>query len=201
MPQPTYTASNRRISMSTESTPQEQAALAWMARRHSGRWSARDEQDWQAWMDADPGHAAAWLRVQRVWDELGGLAGVTETKLRPACPARAGHGWRWAAVLAGAAALLMVWLALPPGSFAPAHIVRTALGEQRELMLADRLYARAQHRQRRESRLRPVLPLHQRAVGRGVLQGGARRSSHLSCQRRQLQGVRHRHRLRRARRR
>lgn len=124
--------------MTTNTDPHEQAALAWMARRHSGRWSERDAQDWQAWMDADPAHAAAWHRVQRAWDELGGLAEVSETELRPARPVRPWYSWRWVTMLAGTAALLlMVWLILPPGSFAPAHIERTAVGEQRELTLPD----------------------------------------------------------------
>lgn len=125
------------IGMNTKSTPHEQAALAWMARRHSGRWSARDERDWRAWMAADPAHAAAWQRVQRAWEELGGLAEVMETELPPARPAWPRPGWRWAAMLAGVAALLMIWLALPPGSFAPAQFQRTAVGEQRELTLPD----------------------------------------------------------------
>jgi transmembrane sensor len=61
--------------------PADQAALAWLARRHSGHWTAADEQTHAAWRNADPEHLAAWQRAQALWLELADLRPIALAEL------------------------------------------------------------------------------------------------------------------------
>ena len=118
----------------------DQTALEWLARRHSGCWSAVDEQAHAAWLAADAEHVAAWQRIQAVWHELAGLRPFAAAELRAAravrpprrAPWRAGLSFAGLGVLAFG--LATFWL---PGSLAPAQSYQTAKGKQRTITLAD----------------------------------------------------------------
>lgn len=48
-------------------SPIDQTAAEWVARRYSGRQDAGDAAAFQAWHDADPRHAGAYLRAEAAW--------------------------------------------------------------------------------------------------------------------------------------
>jgi len=126
--------------MTQEYPAAEHAALAWLSRRHSGRWSAADAQAHAAWLADDARHPAAWLRAQGMWEQLAGLGALAEAELCAArAPARRGAlGWRAGAVLATACAGIVIAVAfLLPGSFDGTQTYQTARGERRSLTLAD----------------------------------------------------------------
>ena len=117
----------------------EQAAMEWLARCHSGRWSAADRRAHAAWLAADPGHMDEWRRAQALWSELGGLRPYAAADLRAAHRVRA-ESWQWRAsfALAGLCALAIGLLPmLLPGSLEGTQTHQTARGEQRRLILAD----------------------------------------------------------------
>lgn len=121
--------------------PLEQAALAWLARLHSGRWTADDAAAHAAWLAADPDHPAAWQCAEALWHELAGLRPFAAAELRalharPVASARR-SGWVTGLAFAGVAALALGIALLLPGSFSPAQTQQTARGEQRMLTLAD----------------------------------------------------------------
>jgi transmembrane sensor len=45
----------------------EQVAAAWLARRDAGGWSARDQQQLDAWLDEAVAHQVAFLRLDAAW--------------------------------------------------------------------------------------------------------------------------------------
>lgn len=45
----------------------EHAAAAWLARRDTGDWSERDQQQLDAWLDASVGHRVAFVRLDAAW--------------------------------------------------------------------------------------------------------------------------------------
>lgn len=113
-------------------------ALSWLSRRHSGRWSEADEVALAAWLGAAPSHAAAWLRAQALWDDLGGLRPLAARELAAARAVRAPSPLRRAVLtFVGVGALALGLVALLPGSFDAAQLHQTARGEQRRLVLAD----------------------------------------------------------------
>lgn len=62
----------------------EEQALAWVAKRDSGRWSQADEQEFAEWLRADTAHRVSFLRVEAGWEQtarlkvfgVGGTPGV-----------------------------------------------------------------------------------------------------------------------------
>lgn len=119
----------------------QEAALAWVARRHGGAWSKADQQEFDRWLAADPARAAVWREAQQTWERLEGLHPLAAQELHRARrgSATASSRRRTAGfALAGVCALTLAIVAwLPPGSFgAPQHI-QTALGEQRTVTLPD----------------------------------------------------------------
>jgi transmembrane sensor len=121
--------------------PTEQAALAWLARRHSGRWTADAAAAHAAWLAADPGHQVAWQRAEALWRELAGLRPFAAAELRalharPA-PSNARIGWTAGLAFAGVAAIALGIALLLPGGFGPTEAHQTARGEHRILALAD----------------------------------------------------------------
>lgn len=125
----------------TSEDPAEQAALAWVARRHSGRWTDEDARRHAAWLAADPAHPAAWQCAEALWHELDGLRPFAAAELRALharlTPAQARSGWIAGLALAGVAAIALGVALLLPGSFGPAQSHQTARGEQRTIVLAD----------------------------------------------------------------
>lgn len=49
----------------------KQQAAAWLARRHSNLCTETDERELQAWLGADPSHAAAFEALTDIWDVAG----------------------------------------------------------------------------------------------------------------------------------
>lgn len=121
--------------------PMEQAALAWLARRHSGHWTANDATAHAAWLAADPEHPAAWQRAEAMWHELAGLRPFAAAELRTmhARPASSNTRTGWVAGLAfaGVGSIALGIALLLPGSFGPTQTHQTARGEHRSVMLAD----------------------------------------------------------------
>lgn len=119
--------------------PREQAALAWLARLHSGCWSADDATAHAEWLAADPDHRAAWQRAESLWRELAGLRAFAGAEMHPLRARPPASVPRRAAglVLAGVVALAFGIFLLLPGSFGPVQIHQTARGEQRTVTLAD----------------------------------------------------------------
>lgn len=120
--------------------PMEQAALAWLARRYSGRWSTADDDAHADWLAAHPDHPAAWRRAEALWRELSGLrpfaaAEMHALRARPTAAPRRGGAAGLAFAGVAALALGIAWLL--PGSFVPAQIHQTARGEHRTVTLAD----------------------------------------------------------------
>ena len=121
--------------------PLDPAALAWLARRHSGRWTADDAKAHAAWLAADPAHQAAWQRAEALWHELAGLHPFATPELhalraRPATTIGR-RGWATVLALAGITALALGVDLLLPGSFKPMQTQQTAYGEHRTVMLPD----------------------------------------------------------------
>ena len=134
-------------------TAEEACALDWCLRSQQPGWSADDAAALQAWLDASPLHAVAFLRIEQGWarveqslDAVGMQAAQQPARPpqraniaapRPAAP-RARRRWtRYAwvaslAVLLGGGALITMqqdWE--PPGQYT------TAVGNHRTVVLAD----------------------------------------------------------------
>jgi transmembrane sensor len=118
----------------------QEAALAWLARRHGGAWSRADQQELDRWLAADPARAAAWREAQQTWERLEGLHPLAAQELHRARRGRATIPVRRRAglALAGVCVLALAVVAwLPPGSLDGAQHVQTARGEQRTVALPD----------------------------------------------------------------
>lgn len=117
----------------------EQAAMAWLVRRHAGNWSAAEEAAHAAWLADDPAHPVAWLNAQAMWDQLADIRPLAAAELRAARRKRsAPPRWQTGFALAGIGALIIGLVsAVLPGSFTAVQTYQTARGEQRTFMLAD----------------------------------------------------------------
>lgn len=134
------------------STQTDRLAAEWLARRVGARWTAQQEAELQAWLQADTAHRVAFLRVQSAWEQAARLkalapaqavvpgAGVVELAPRPrhAPAAKPAHAWRQR--LAGLAAALV--LAVLAGhawwqSGVETADYRTALGKLDTVPLSD----------------------------------------------------------------
>lgn len=117
----------------------EQAA-AWYARLCSGSATEADHQGWQHWRDARPGHAAAWERVEQMQRRIaavpGGLAAPALTAATRAESEVRRAVLRGMALFAGTASLAW-WSWRQPLRHELLADLRTGIGEQRALQLAD----------------------------------------------------------------
>jgi transmembrane sensor len=100
------------------------AAAGWHARLGSGGASAREQREFDAWIDASPEHQEAWVQTQSAWALVGDLADHPALALarRQALKPAASRPWVPAAIAAGlvaAVALGLTWKSLTP-SLAPA---------------------------------------------------------------------------------
>ncbi len=95
-------------------------AAAWLARLNSDNATERDHIDFEAWMQADPGHAEAWRQTADIWAETAALADAPElaqfrsTSARPSSNDRLGRRRlpAFAAMAAAVIALLGVDIAV-----------------------------------------------------------------------------------------
>ena len=125
------------------------AAAGWHARLGSGRASARERQDFDAWIDAAPEHQKAWSETQHAWALVGDLADhpALARARRDARKPSSSRIWVPAAIaacLAAAVALGVTWRALTPASMAPVDRVQlasvtytTPVGKVSRIALAD----------------------------------------------------------------
>lgn len=119
----------------------ELQAAHWLARRDGEAWSAAQQHELDAWINAATAHRIAFLRLSSVWQRAERLAEVL-----PAAPARGAWLGRFSTWRIAVALLLACgagWLAasLGPVSSSPANGVpqhyATAIGESKTLALAD----------------------------------------------------------------
>ncbi|MGY3617889.1 FecR family protein [Bradyrhizobium sp. USDA 10063] len=129
----------------------DEEAYEWVMRFAEGRADRADLAALKLWVARSPAHGEAFRRISRTWKSLGPVGkdlavdAVAGGTLRTAASARAGVGRR--AFLGGALAASAVGAAIlavrPPLGLWPswsefAADYRTAIGEQREITLADR---------------------------------------------------------------
>lgn len=117
----------------------EQAA-AWYARLCSGSATEADRQGWQRWRDAQPGNAAAWLRVENMQRRMGTVpGGLAAPALTAATRAEAEmrRSMLRGIALAFGAGPLVWWGWHQPLRRELMADLRTGIGEQRELQLGD----------------------------------------------------------------
>lgn len=131
-------------------SPIDQTAAEWVARRYSGRPNAGDDAAFQAWHDADPRHAGAYLRAEAAWVLLdrsqvlthgdGAAEDVLSSPLSaPVARARPEPTRR--AVLMGAVAASIAALAGMAWFLRSRLSFETGRGELRKVPLADRSLA------------------------------------------------------------
>lgn len=128
--------------------PIQQAASDWFARLQ-GDAGLEDWTAFQAWLEADPAHAAAYDRVEALWVELEDLPAdgipapaaldvtpenVVPFASRPKPPARR---WVWTGLVTTAAAAAVAVAVLPQLTRPTFTDYATKRGETREVTLAD----------------------------------------------------------------
>jgi transmembrane sensor len=132
----------RRRSDTTAAEPLD--AAAWVARLGSDQRTRADDEAFEAWLAADPAHAATYAEHAELWEGVGALAGDAEaraallggevTALPPPRPVVSRR-----AVMAGfgtAAAASLAIIAAPQIDRLRG-VYRTAKGQQRQVILAD----------------------------------------------------------------
>jgi transmembrane sensor len=142
-------ARNERLGQPSGMTSLDEIAAAWVLRRREGL-SAREEQEFTAWLSADSTHRTAFEQNLRAWEIAGSAAAhprLLEMRSR-ALMTRPRRQWRLplAASLAGLALVggMGAVLLLPSGT-PPSHeaaqaspaIYQTAVGERSTITLAD----------------------------------------------------------------
>lgn len=113
----------------------EEAAARWILRREEADWSAHDQEELQAWLDADPRHQPEFWRQNSGWRRTDRLAALRSPPQQRRIRRRAQKiGWR---VVSGASiAAAFVALFLSAGSFSHRSYV-TDLGGHQTVPLAD----------------------------------------------------------------
>ncbi|MBO9560794.1 MAG: FecR domain-containing protein [Caulobacter sp.] len=125
------------------------AAAGWHARLGSGQASARERQEFDAWIGASPEHQKAWAETQSAWALVGDLAdhpALAQARRQARKPA-ASRYWTPVAIAAGlvaAVALGVTWKSVAPPSVAPSQQTSvaaldytTAVGQVSRVALAD----------------------------------------------------------------
>jgi transmembrane sensor len=123
----------------------DEEAVAWFVLLRDEAATAEDRARFDAWLQADPRHCAAWQEVEALWRGMDCLQPRPETLPGPGSRASARRhrpATRWRQLAAAAVLLLAVaagtWLALPQG-YAVALLAdhRTATAELKTLKLPD----------------------------------------------------------------
>lgn len=120
------------------------AATAWLVRMETGTVTADERHRFSEWLAADPQHPAAYREAQQFWRALDDLSADDVRELDrwlpqelPATSASTCFPWQRLTALAASVLLVVAfgaWIAvawLSPGDY------RTAVGEQRTVLLAD----------------------------------------------------------------
>lgn len=113
------TSSRRAAAAADRLARVEAAAADWLVRRRAGI-PADEEARFQAWLGSDPRHVAAFLPLERIWEELehprkhGQAEGVRQA-LRARARRRARRRRTWWVGTAGLAAVVALALQLNPG--------------------------------------------------------------------------------------
>ncbi|WP_258129975.1 FecR family protein [Achromobacter anxifer] len=131
--------------------PVRQVAARWFARAHSGEWNAAAQAERDAWIAADPRHAAEYRMLESIWQAA---ATVPEERLRalaqePRRAQRPARRWALGLGLCMAAATIAAGLWLHAD---PMQEYRTAAGERRSVTLPDGSTAELNSRSRIEVR-------------------------------------------------
>lgn len=101
--------------------PLSETALEWLVRLHDGTASDADWAAYDNWQAAGPDHRSAALRAERLWEGLGSALRRPRRRMRPLL----------AMVVVGLGLLGLGSALLPAGD------VSTAIGERRQMTLAD----------------------------------------------------------------
>lgn len=123
------------LSPSTAEQAALQAAIAWYAQLSSGEASASDHAAWQAWRQASSSHEHAWQRVEAITGKFDSVPAAIGMRTLAAKPERRLVLKQLALLLAVGAAGVQGYRALPWQSWSAD--IRTAVGEQRQMTLAD----------------------------------------------------------------
>lgn len=122
-------------SMPTMRDTIDDEACAWLVRVESGELGTHGQADFDAWINADPRHAAAYRAVLRTWQDIPALPELADLC---SAPARSGAKARktliavgLAAVAAAAAVVVAILPSLHDQRFA------TAIGQARAITLSD----------------------------------------------------------------
>ncbi|QKH36842.1 FecR family protein [Achromobacter pestifer] len=131
--------------------PVRHEAARWFARAHSGEWTAAAQAERDAWLAADPRHAAEYRMLESIWHAAANvpeerLRALTEEPRRAARPARRRALGLGLCVLAAAIAVGLWQRADPVLEY------RTAAGERRSVTLPDGSTAELNSRSRIEVR-------------------------------------------------
>lgn len=120
-------------------TPEAKAeAAAWLARLRADDRTRADEQAFQAWLKANPAHAAAFEAVTEAWEAAGALTRADRDWLeREEKPARRPLLTRRAAMAAGLGTLVVAGGTLALMRDAYAGVYETDIGEQKHVTLDD----------------------------------------------------------------
>lgn len=121
-----------------------QQAEYWFARLRADDCSGAERRDFEAWLAADAGHAAAYAQIERLWLDLEGLAEDADIQRarraarHSARTAARGAGRRRLLIAASlVAALAAGWLAFLLWPSTSVQRYATTHGEQRSVVLAD----------------------------------------------------------------
>jgi transmembrane sensor len=121
----------------------DEEAATWIWRMDSAAIDAADRQAFEAWQRQDPRHRRAVSELSAVWDALDGLAEAKReekiaTFANTAKPARRHHPQRWWMAAAAALAAVAVGVgALWLQRASELQTLSTAVGQQRNVTLAD----------------------------------------------------------------
>lgn len=115
-------------------------ASAWIAKLHGPERSPELEEDFRAWLNADPEHANAFEHITEIWDSLASVSVGGLPRLAPTFPT-ATTGGPFArnrrALLAVAATLLLAAAGIATWRSMTRPLYSTQIGEQRIVRLDD----------------------------------------------------------------
>lgn len=114
-------------------------AGAWLARLQAADLSEDEAVAFDAWLDAAPGHRAAYEAALAVWHEYDAAADAVQAELaRPAArPAMRGFDRRWMMGAGGLAAAATVALGLLPMMTTESAVYATGRGQHQQVRLDD----------------------------------------------------------------